>query len=825
MPAAIPIVATVVAAAMGASTTVVAIVGLVGSIVAGALSRSMLDEPTTPARGSRDLTRGIRANTRSTNRHLPVLYGKMRVGGNVVFMESTGTSNQDLWMVVNLAEGECEGIEQDTNLVDQIWLGDKLWNQYGGNVQYWFHSGTATQTYDTNLNTAIPKWQENQHYTCYMVFKLTYNRDYFQRVPNITVLLKGRKVYDFRDGQTKWSDNPVLCLYDYMTNTRYGMGFDSSKFDTTSWTSAANYCDTKGWKLNFYIDRDMPAADILDAILTTFRGQMVWYDGKFYLRYADLNYESPVATINDEHVLQKEDGVAALAVHEPSRFDVPDALRVRFIDADKGYVEDTVMVGDVQGVIKEVTLEGVTDRQLASKIGTYLLERFQLDRTIVGTFRADMFQLEPHDVITFNSSALAISNQTMRVQSAEILPDGLVKAALMYEDTTLYDDVYNISTEDIYDVTLPDPSQEPPSVGNVQVAEETYYYRLRNFTKLKITFDPPSNYPWFDHVEVWISFDNTNWKHMFNATNDFEIPNVQEGDTYYIRLKTVNIWGTKQQDANDFRIQHTVAGYTQVPSSVSALDAVVNQNTVNLYAARVNDPDIELYEFRLGSSWSGGIFLAALRAPNLSLYGVKPGNHTFSINTLSTNGQYGDTPRLKSVSLKDPPDGWTVQTTYNDDYGSGGTHQNTEQTLYNSEYYLKCSHGSAGLTGTYRSPVYDLGASGRYMVYVLADVVVTGAGTTWDDIVPNTSAQPNTTWQDINADTRTWAEITELSTGPQVKMRLYYGETNPPQNVVERLEILSAIVTGRYFQVEIEITDPSDVVYALVQNYTLKFCQ
>ena len=77
-----------------------------------------------------------------------------------------------------------------------------------------------------------------------------------------------------------------------------------------------------------------------------------------------------------------------------------------------------------------------------------------------------------------------------------------------------------------------------------------------------------------------------------------------------------------------------------------------------LYAEKVNDPDVELYEFRLGDSWSGSIFLSALRSPNLSLSGVKPGDFTFWCNTLSNNGVYGAVARSASVSLQDPPDGW-----------------------------------------------------------------------------------------------------------------------------------------------------------------------
>ena len=60
---------------------------------------------------------------------------------------------------------------------------------------------------------------------------------------------------------------------------------------------------------------------------------------------------------------------------------------------------------------------------------------------------------------------------------------------------------------------LPDPTDEPPSVTNVTIDEDTYYYRGRTFTKIAVTFDPPTNYDeLFDHCEVYLSYDDSEWE-------------------------------------------------------------------------------------------------------------------------------------------------------------------------------------------------------------------------------------------------------------------------------------------------------------------------
>ncbi|MEW6670235.1 MAG: phage tail protein [Thermodesulfobacteriota bacterium] len=762
---------------------------------------------------------GLKLNTRSTQEPVKVVYGRQKVGGNDVFIALSGTGNEYLFIVQTLSEGPCQGIAQIGG-VDQLWLAGEPASSFGSSVSYWFHSGASDQSVDANLAAAFPAWADALRYTSYIAWRLTYDPDKFLSIPDRLVLLNGRTLYDFRTATTAWSDNPVLALYDYLTSGRYGCGLAAAKLDTASFSDAADYCDLKGFKLNMAISRDGACIDSVNAILAHFRGSLLWFDGKYYLRYADLNEESSVMSITDEHIARDEGGQAQIGIGEPSRFGKPDGMIVKYIDPELDYSTNDLPVGDETGVMETVELMGCTDREMAANLGVYHLERAKLCRTVTGLFRDDCRQLDPHDVVTLTSTALSISSQLMRVQEANIREDGLVELMLAYESLNLYDDDYNLTAESVYQCTLPDPTAEPPGVTGVSVSEETYNYRLRSFTRLKIAFSPPAGYPWYDHIEVWVSYDDAAWEHLFDSTSDFEIANVEEGQDYYIRLKVVSVWGGKQQDANDYKIYHLVGGYTTAPASLGALQAVVNQNTVNLYADKVTDTDVELYEFRLGNSWSGGIFLAALRAPNLSLYGVKPGTHLFIANTLSNNGSYGDTPRSAAVVLKDPPDGWAVQATEACNYNGVGTHDNTEHTVYNLEDYLKCSHTGGVLSGTYLSPVYDRGAVARYMIYVLTEIVVTGAGTTWGDVIPD----PNI-WDSIGISLKNWAEIFSLAAGPKVKIKLRYGETSPPTSVVERMEILSAIVTGRYFQVEIIIIDPSAAVNALVKAFSLKFCQ
>ena len=84
----------------------------------------------------------------------------------------------------------------------------------------------------------------------------------------------------------------------------------------------------------------------------------------------------------------------------------------------------------------------------------------------------------------------------------------------------------------------------------------------------------------------------------------------------------------------------------------------------------------------------------------------------------------------------------------------------------------------------------------------------------------------STKWTNIGVATNSWTDIFTLGRGPKVTMRLWYGETSPPTNSVDKMEILSAIVeNAKYFQVEITITDPVAEVYAYVEKFHLRLCQ
>ena len=210
--------------------------------------------------------RGVLVNKFSSNAHIPVVYGTRKVGGNVCFLETSGTDNQYLYMAIVLSEGEIDDITQifvNDNLVTfsadiadntQITVASSDSNFYDTEnsaslITVEPHYGTDSQSASSLLST-LTSWTSNHRIRghAYLAIRFTWNNDKFGSLPTVNAVVKGRKVYNpnldstvtggsgshRKNDSTTWeySDNPVYQLLDYLRNDRFGMGISDQYFDT-----------------------------------------------------------------------------------------------------------------------------------------------------------------------------------------------------------------------------------------------------------------------------------------------------------------------------------------------------------------------------------------------------------------------------------------------------------------------------------------------------------------------------------------------------------------------------------------------------------------
>jgi hypothetical protein len=125
------------------------------------------------------------------------------------------------------------------------------------------HHGAASQTADPMLVASMPNWTSAHKLNgiAYIAAHYGYDKEgIWSGVPQLTVQVRGKKVYDprlddtaggsgsqrFNDVSTyAYSDNPALTFLNYITNNEYGKGLTESQINMSTFSSAANVCDTE----------------------------------------------------------------------------------------------------------------------------------------------------------------------------------------------------------------------------------------------------------------------------------------------------------------------------------------------------------------------------------------------------------------------------------------------------------------------------------------------------------------------------------------------------------------------------------------------------
>jgi hypothetical protein len=177
---------------------------------------------------------------------IPVIYGERKIGGTRVFVETSGTDNQYLYIALVLCEGEIDSI-------GSIYINDKLstHQDFQGLITINKHLGADDQAADSTLLNA-PSWTTDHRLqgVAYLAIRLKWDREIFGSIPSITAIVKGKKVRTFdASGQLttakSYSANPAACLLDYLTDTRYGKGLAASDFEQgyNSFYSAYDLCE------------------------------------------------------------------------------------------------------------------------------------------------------------------------------------------------------------------------------------------------------------------------------------------------------------------------------------------------------------------------------------------------------------------------------------------------------------------------------------------------------------------------------------------------------------------------------------------------------
>lgn len=264
MPPLIPAIAAGLAGALasvGAITTIgglvtaisvisagLSVLGTIGiSLAIGAATKAMSGKPKQGSSLSfQNRTQAVRQPITARR----VIYGgPLRVSGVYTFIQSTN-SNQYLNLLLTLSGHPLQAIDAvyfDDELIPLDSAGSAT-GKYAGYVE--IIKGLGTTAGDATLMVWMTGaateglWTSNHRQSgCGKLFvRLRYSAKLFPNgIPNISCIVRGKQLYDPRTATTAYSNNPALCIRDYLSDTTYGLG-ESSINDTIT-NASANVCD------------------------------------------------------------------------------------------------------------------------------------------------------------------------------------------------------------------------------------------------------------------------------------------------------------------------------------------------------------------------------------------------------------------------------------------------------------------------------------------------------------------------------------------------------------------------------------------------------
>ncbi|MBF0417661.1 MAG: hypothetical protein HQL86_05360 [Magnetococcales bacterium] len=485
---------------MGFFSTVLGIVGaavgfvvggpkgaLIGYSIGSSIGSHVEPKPKLPETSA--VPSGVMLNQRSSVAPIPVIYGSRRVGGPVVFIDTTGDSRIYLHLVVVLCEGPVAAINDV--FLDDVAITDA---KFDGLVECYRHLGDESVA-DPQLIARSSKWTSVHLLkgVAYLYLQLKYDANSLSALPTVTADVDGRLLYDPRSGQTGFSHNPALAIRDYLTNTLYGCGLPASALDEASFIAAANHCDEvvndpgisqPRYTCNGIVNVDARLVDNIEHLKSCCCGWLVWQAGYYGLLIDQP--ASPVATITPDQItgsweIDSNDHTTRtnrikVTWYNPSAKWQPDLLN---LDAP-------AMRADDQGFLldKAIELPFTASGPMASRIGWILLKRSRLFLTVHLTCTMEGLPIEVGSVVAITHPTAGWMDKRFMVLKIRLLVNDEVELWAQEYDPGVYQSDVTTNFHHAPSLGLPDPYHVTPP-ASLEVTESLYVTRSSSAPKAK----------------------------------------------------------------------------------------------------------------------------------------------------------------------------------------------------------------------------------------------------------------------------------------------------------------------------------------------------
>ena len=647
--------------------------------------------------------RGYQTTAIGTALDHQIIYGKMRVGGARIYDEATGDTNEYLHRIIAVAGHEItsfdkiyindsyvdfDDIDGDGNVSTVTDADGSSSDRYDGYLRINFHLGSPDQTADTDLVSESAHWTN----TCrlrniaYMYIRMKYNADvYPDGIPEFTAIVKGKKVYDPRTSTTAYSDNPALCLRDYLT-APYGVAEDTANIDDVLVTTAANVCDqtntiagTTRYTCNGAFTTSVTPYDMINNMLTSMDGSLWYAQGSWRMKPA--YWTAPVLDLNEDD-LRSNISVSTRHSRRNNFNTVKGTFRgeeSNWQTTDYPQVNSTASIAADNGQVSTADVDlPFTDNSIeARRIARISLDRNRQQLVVSASFGLKTLQVQVGDNIRLTNSRFGWTNKEFEVVSWNFgFTDGLdLQTQMTLRETaeSVYDEVDDGEAYERDNTTLPDPFSGL-AVTNLVVSGGGRTQGDGTFINSAILSWTAATSSFVSHYDIeWKALSDSSYSSTTTPNTTIELSPLVDNIEYIFRVRAVSINGVKGAFVT---AQFTGGGDVTAPGLPTAITADGGFRYITVSWTNPADSDLNFVEIWENTSNS---------TVGATKVGISGGNEFIRSNLGIQETKYYF---LKSVDYSGNTSAFTTgvsaTTTFidDDDFANGVYSLFTDQGLY-----------------------------------------------------------------------------------------------------------------------------------------------
>ncbi|HGN1085114.1 DUF1983 domain-containing protein [Proteus mirabilis] len=535
----------------GGTTTALGI-ALMSAGVAVQVAGSLIFKPKIPSMDYRD-TSERKQMLRSPSASETVIIGKTIASGLLFFAEEEEgeqDENEKITLALALAGHPIDRI-------GKIWLGDDLVGTFGDKASWELHNDRKDA--DPFMLKNCPSWKEDMigRSMAWLRVTLKFDQEKFPYgLPNVKCEIWGKKLFDPRTGETKWSNNGALVILDYY---RDYLKVPDSDIDFESFKQAADLCDESvsnadgdselRYTLNGAYDLNESPSSVLEAMHKCINAEPTFTAGKHGIQVGAY-YGPALKTITESQLID-----TVTCTPETGLKDATNAVYGTFIDAEQLYTKTDFTPVIVNEWIEEDGLEirenvdyrFVTSPYQAQRLARQYLRKKKAGRRVQLTMNLDGYAYRPGEVVILDLPSLNISGLEFRI--AEWTFHALDGVSLTLEEDGAY----------LYEDVIGKPFVRPPftklPTGGVPAPINLA------FVPLSVT-DIVQGYISWQNVASDIRYNTVNILQNDKVIQSIQVPgervdiNGLTRGTYRVEVRAINVAGAMSAPAiSDFAIQ------------------------------------------------------------------------------------------------------------------------------------------------------------------------------------------------------------------------------------------------------------------------------